>query len=100
MNDGIIILDSNEGKELGFTSDKFDGWLWKKNDEIIISFIQSLKPGKCNLVKLFNRIREMDYKISIPNPFSRMEMICKKYGMRKIIKKDDIMGPVECMVNY
>ena len=100
MKDGIIILDSFRGKELGFTSDKFDGYLWKNNDEITISLIESVNQGKGNLKALFDKITEMGFKICVPTPFPRMEMICEKYGMKKIIKQDSMFASFECMVNY
>lgn len=98
MKNGIIILDSDRAKELGFTSDKFGGWLWKKDDEIMISFIESHNQGKGNLKTLFDKIIEMGFSICVPTPFARMEMICNKYGMKKIIRQDDMFGPVECMI--
>ncbi len=98
MENGIIILDSDRGKEFGFTSDKFNGWLWKAGNEISISFIESREQGKGNLKTLFDKIIEMGFTICVPTPFARMEMICKKYGMKKIIRQDEMFGPVECMI--
>jgi len=98
MTDGIIILNSDRGKEFGFTSDKFGGWLWKTGDEILISFIESYKQGKGNLRALFDKIVEKGYGIVVPTPFARMEMICKKYGMEYEVRDDKLMGPVECYV--
>jgi hypothetical protein len=36
QSNGIIELDSPDALPLGFTSDKFDGYLWKANDTITI----------------------------------------------------------------
>ena len=41
MIEGIIELDSDFAKGLGFTSDKFEGYLWGYPSEIIF---QSLNP--------------------------------------------------------
>jgi len=97
MNDGIITLDSNNAKLFGFTSDKFGGWLWKSGNEIWISFIESYDQGKGNLRTLFDKIIESGYRIVVPNPFSRMEMICKQYGMEEETRRSE-MGIIECMV--
>jgi hypothetical protein len=79
--DGIINLDSNRGKRFGFTSDLFDGYLWKRGPRIIISFIESRDPGKGHLKALFDRIESLGYTIAVPTPSNRMRMICEKRGM-------------------
>jgi hypothetical protein len=79
--DGIINLDSKRGKRLGFTSDLFDGYLWKRGRRIIISFIESLDPGKGHLKALFDRIESLGYTIAVPTPSKRMRVICEKRGM-------------------
>ena len=80
--DGIINLDSKRGKRLGFTHDLFDGYLWKRDKRIIISFIESRDPGKGHLKALFDRIESLGYTIAVPTPSNRMRMICEKRGMR------------------
>jgi hypothetical protein len=97
----IINLDSDKAKELGFTSDLFEGWLWiddTNNEFLWISFIESLSPGKGNLKKLFDTIESKGYHLIVPSPFARMEMICKKRGMEMfdlIISSGDLC---ECMI--
>ena len=51
MKDGHIEIDSENGKIFGFTSDLFEGYLWKKENDIYISFIISIHEGKGNLRK-------------------------------------------------
>lgn len=80
MKDGMINTDSEGGKEIGFTSDLFDGYLWKNNEDIYISFIISLQEGKGNLRRLFDNILKAGFNIKIPTPFPRMESIIKKLG--------------------
>ena len=102
IEDGIIELDSPFAKKLGFTSDKFDGWLWKKGKYIYISFIISRKPGKGNLRRLFNRIRKLGYGIKVPTPLGVMRVIVQKYGFRKTVEffriANGIEEPVEVWV--
>jgi len=80
MEHGIIDLDSDFGKELGFTSDKFDGWLWFHDPYVYISFIVSKDEGKGNLAHLFQSITDRGYGIKVPTPFARMKEICVKQG--------------------
>ena len=85
MKDGIIILDTVEAKELGFTSDKFmDGsYLWKKEGYIFISFIQSREQRKGYLSALFDTILSKGYGIKVPNPSALMEDILIKKGFER-----------------
>lgn len=84
MKDGIILLDTVEGKELGFTSDKFTdhSFLWKKDDYIYISVVESREKGKGHLSKLFDTILK-DYGIKVPTPFPLMEAILIRKGFTK-----------------
>lgn len=78
-----IDLDTPEAHEIGFTSDKFDGYLWKGDHHITISVITSRHPGQGNLSRLFDAIQAKGLGIRVPNPFPRMEAICKKKGFIK-----------------
>ncbi len=88
MKDGIIELDSEFGKEIGFTSDKFDGWLWKKRDYIYISCIESKQKIKGNLKNLFSKILEEGYGIKVPTPIGIMQDIVVRYGFSHIIEEE------------
>jgi hypothetical protein len=90
-----IELDTPIGKELGFTSDKFDGYLWKNGEFMTVSFIISSQEGKGNLSRLFKAINKKGYKIEVPTPFPVMELILKCHGFKRTIKKDPLMGKVE-----
>ena len=83
IEDGIIELDSPFAKKLGFTSDKFDGWLWKEGEYIYISFIISKKWKKGNFKRLLRRIEELGFGIKVPTPLGVMQYIVRKYGFRK-----------------
>jgi len=79
----LIHLDTPFAKELGFTSDRFAGWLGKKDGYIYISFIESLHPGKGHLSELFDNILKLGYGIKVPTPFARMRAIITKKGFKK-----------------
>lgn len=74
----IINPDDQIGKLIGFTANKFDGWLWRIDDQIYISFIVSKKKKKGNLSKLFNAIADQGWTIKVPSPLGKMEKILKK----------------------
>ena len=93
MEDGIIKLDSEKGIQLGLTSDKFHKgtYLWKRGDRIYISFIMSnpKEEGKGNVSKLFNRIEELGYKVAVPTPMGKMQLILIKKGFKPTKEWDE-----------
>jgi len=98
----LIHLDTPFAKELGFTSDRFEGWLGKKDEYIYISFIESLQPGQGHLSELFNNILKRGYGIKVPTPFAHMKAIIKKKGFRQTTEpfapEEDIMDPCEVWI--
>ena len=78
--DGIIDLGSPAANELGFTSDKFDGYLWRMGDEIYISLIRSKQPGQGNFSALIKAIKAAGFRPVVPTPMARMLSILKKWG--------------------
>lgn len=83
----IIELDTEFAKEIGFTSDKFQGYLWKVEGTIYISAIRSLKPRQGNLTALFNAIWGKGYQIKVPEPLPLMEYICRQKGFTRTIER-------------
>lgn len=81
-HDGMVSLDSELGIGLGFTSDKFDGYLWHEGGSIWVSFIESIHQGQGNLKKLFDAIEENGFMLIVPTPFARMQHICEQRGMK------------------
>ena len=80
----MIKPDSEKGKELGFTSDKFseDSYLWEDGKLMFISFIVSKQEHKGNLRALFDAIEAKGYSIVVPTPMDRMIGICERRGMK------------------
>lgn len=96
--DEIIELDTPFAKELGFTSDRFDGWLWQKGDVLIVSFIISKQPGKGYFGRLIDEIKEKGFSIQVPTPSARMETILKARGfVPRVIWDDTYKDTVEIM---
>jgi hypothetical protein len=97
MMDGIIELGTKRAKEIGFTSDKFWGYLWQEDGTIIISFIESLHPGQGDFKRFCQGILAKGMAVEIPTPLGRMESIVRKAGYRHFTRPfhpPDIMDPV------
>ena len=61
---------------LGFTSDKFLGYLLDLNDGAIwISFIISKQPGKGHFSQFLERLLLIGKTVKVPTPFPGMEQI-------------------------
>ena len=85
MKDGIILLDTIAGRELGFTQGKFMdcSYLWKRGGYIYISAIKSREERRNYLSKLFDIILSKGYGIKVPTPPLRMKVILIKKGFTK-----------------
>ena len=84
LQDGCINLDTERGKALGFTSDRFDGYLWKAGDTVVISFIVSLKKG--NFKQLVDTILSLGLSVQVPTPLGRMRDILERNGYTQSFK--------------
>lgn len=91
---GVIELGSDLANEIGFTADKFAGYLWLDNNRMFISFIVSLQPGRGNLSALFDCIEEKGYRVAVPNPLGRMTDILRRKGFVCHFEADEVMGEV------
>lgn len=94
---GCVDVDTPLAKEFGFTSDKFDGYLWQEGDVVTISFIESLHPKQGNLKTLFDTIEAKGFHIVVPTPLGRMIGICQKRGMKPAVVNMDGSG-VNCFI--
>lgn len=94
--DGVIDLDTDDATRIGFTSDKYDGYLWKSGDSIVVSFIISRKRG--NFRELVRRIHAKGLTVKVPTPLRRMEIILMKNGFEHTVEDDPVMGAVDVWV--
>jgi len=90
---GMIKLDSSFAKKIGFTSDKFEGYLWRDEKVITISVIISLQEGQGHLRELIERIEEKGYHILVPTPMPAMMILLKRWGFTSRFQ-DGMFGPV------
>ncbi len=90
MSDKIIETDSVRAREFGFTSDKFDGYLWDLSCEgrIMISFIVSKQKGRGNLNRLFEAIWAKGLRVAVPTPMGLLRRILAKKGFKIFLEQE------------
>jgi len=91
-DDGCYNPGQGLASELGFTSDLFSGWIWKKGSEIYISFIESRYPGQGNFSRPLDNILGAGYTPVIPTAMGRMEAILMAKGYSHCWEWWDEMG--------
>lgn len=85
----IVELNDPFAQAIGFTSDKFEGYLWRDGSRILVSFIVSLQSGKGHLSQLFANIEAKGYRVSVPTPLGHMEAILRHKGFQMRVEDFD-----------
>lgn len=84
ITDGQIPVDSEEGKELGFTSDIYEpcSFLWKMGSDIYVSIIitKSGQRRKGHFTSLINKIHSFGLGVKVPTPLAQMDVVLRKKG--------------------
>ena len=94
-----IELDSDEACELGFTSDKFLGYLWRENNTMYISAIMSIEQNKGHLRALFETLQAKGFDIKVPVPLPQMRAILKRWQFKETQEPNPIDGePYLCAI--
>ena len=99
INEGMIKIDTEPAKLLGFTSDKFRpySYLWWDGDRIIISFIASKQKGAFR--ELIEKILQNGFDFEIPTPNRRMREIGAKQGWLNCLMDFGEFDFVEVLTN-
>jgi hypothetical protein len=97
---GIIELDSDFAKKIGFISKRFISCshLWGEGNRIIIQTIECTDRRRGYLRELFRAIWKMGAEIAVRTPLSTMEQILLHYGFRKTFVQDPKYGKSELWV--
>ena len=97
---GAIFPDSEKGKELGFTSDKYSShsYLFRKDSTMIVSFIETVTPGKGYFSQLLNNLKKSGYNVKVPTPSNIMREILIKKNFKYTVEEGDL-GCCEIWIN-
>lgn len=91
VHEGCIDLDTPFARQLGFTADRFGGYLWRSGKYIWISAIISWDKGEGHFSELLKKIETAGFGIKVPDPSPTMKAILKTKGFRKTIDRQQ--GP-------
>lgn len=97
-SNGIIEMDSERGKELGFTSERFSlgSYLWDTPGRVTVSFIASRARG--NFRGLVERILAEGKEVAVPTPLSAMASIVRRNGYVRTFEEHEMGGEVEVWI--
>lgn len=103
MSEGIIELDSERGKALGFTSERFGhgSYLWDSPGRVTISFVSTKARGVNRghpFKALVERILAEGNVVAVPTPLPNMERIVRKNGYTKTFEAHEMGGQVEVWI--
>lgn len=98
LPDGLIEIDSDVGKQIGFTSDNFysGSYMVKAQGYLWVNCIMARRRGR--FAPMMQTIEKLGLAIKIPTPFRRMREIVEKNGYRQTFEYDDVLGEVEVWV--
>ncbi len=97
---GMIEMDSEFAKKIGFVSSRFlsCSYLWGDGNRIIIRTIECTDRRRGYLRELFKAIWDLGAEIAVRTPLSTMQEILVYYDFKKSLVQDRIYGKAELWV--
>ena len=87
IDNGLILPDSDMGKQLGLTSDKFyDGsylWYRKENNTLYLSMLMSRHEHQGNVLAILQAAKSRCYNMEACSVSIRMTQILLRFGFRR-----------------
>ena len=97
MTDGEVGLGHPIADGLGFTSDRFFGYLWIVGEDLYVSFVEARHEGQGHFRAFVESALAQGYTVKVPTPLGRMEAILTKWGFRQTVEPSEV-GPCEVWV--
>jgi hypothetical protein len=93
MTISIIPGEGELAEKIGYTPDKYFGWMYLDEDfgYIYIGQIKTVNRGSGDFSTLVRNINKNEMRIKIVNPSNEMTKICIAKGMKPTIEQDDII---------
>ncbi len=78
--DGCRPAGSEFADSVGFTAERFDGYLWVTGNVCWLSLVVSRQPGLGHLSEVLRRLAVAGFEIRVPNPSDDMQAILVRKG--------------------
>jgi hypothetical protein len=75
VEDGVIFEDSEFGKTIGFTKNRFSGVIWKRDGHVWIGFLEDKQNDPENIFRLIDSILALGYRVACPSPSTKLRSI-------------------------
>ena len=99
MENGYIQVNSGNAQVFGFIKDKYEGYLWKDDGAIWISFIECRNPGQGHFSQLVENILNEGYMVKVPTPLGQMVEILMHKGFIPTHEQTEL-GGLEVWIKY
>jgi hypothetical protein len=90
MIDGEVRIGDPLAEELGFTADRFDGYLWLVGTELYVSLVDAKVQGQGHFRAFVEKALAKGLTVKIPTPLGRMEVIVRRWGFEHTVEPSEI----------
>jgi hypothetical protein len=94
---GEIRIGHPLATELGFTSERFDGYLWLLDNDLYVSLVDAKTQGQGHFRAFVEAALAKGYTVKIPTPLGQMEYIVRRWGFQQTVEPSEL-GPCEVWV--
>lgn len=80
--DGCRPAGCEFANRIGFTAERFEGYLWEVDNTCYLSLVISRQPGQGHFSELLAALKRHGFSIVVPQPLGTMQTILTKKGFR------------------
>lgn len=92
LPEGVVHPGDDVGRQLQFTAERFEGYLFVRGEAVYISFILSRQRGAGHLRALFEAIWQRGYTVKVPTALPRMQAILAHWDFTQVQESDAEFG--------
>lgn len=85
--------------DLGFTADRFSGYLWLMGSDLYVSLVDARVRGQGHFRAFVEAALAKGLTVKIPTPLGRMEHIVRRWGFEHTFEPSE-MGACEVWVKH
>jgi hypothetical protein len=97
MTDGEVRIGDPLAEELGFTAERFDGYLWLVRTDLYVSLVDAKHIGQGHFRAFVEKALAKGLTVKIPTPLGRMEHIVRRWRFKHVTEMSEL-GPCDVWV--